>query len=510
MTLRLIIVKAIYSLKQLNKMIKRIIIAVIAFVVCIACVDSSHSKIESTVICGEVINFDTLSAKVLTVLPYEFIVEGKRHAIDLSKSNYKFSQEFTMTHKHDVAINYNREFYIFMAEPGDSIFVSIDAKTKDITFSGSKAEFNQQVVSARKVSNRKFNELYEINLDTDVNGVVAQLEQKMAAIRDTLDLYSKTNNISEEAKQYLLDDHLYGFANYILSFDRENQVSPERLKLKLDDIFDLYNPQKAHSFMFSMHVSNLMYDFMKSNLDFQTEITKEVKDVPKVTKLMLDNILTLQKSVMRDILLTTSLSSMTRSSNKIEDIYEPRFLDAQNYYNPKFLELYIRPILEPKKQPEADLIQGDVDFISDIKYINSKNEIENIGNKDIFSYVREKYKGKVIYIDVWATWCGPCIIEMGHAKALHEMYKDRDDVEFVNLCLSSKADAWVKTIKDRRIGGENYFVSGDDAAKMILSKYKLAGYPSYILIGKDGKIVTTSASRPSELQELSEELERLF
>ncbi len=476
-----------------------------------SCITSNkNNKCSTTIICGEVINADSTSPKVLTVLPYDFKLNGDRLATDIAKREYKFNNHFEMTHKHDVAINYNNEFYLFMAEPSDSIYVTIDAKTKEIRFKGSKAEFNTQINAAKSATDIKINKIYKFNLDTNVEGVISQFNEKMQIINDTLDFYCTENNIKNEVKSYLQNNNLYTLANYILGYDRKNEYSSNRYKLVTDEIFDLYNPQRGCSYMYSVHISNLMSDLMKSDSTIRAEIFSETQDIPKLTKLLVDFTLKQPKSLMRDIILSQSAELFKNFSDNINDIFDPRFLDENNYYNPKFLELYVKPIFNPIDIKKVKSISGDISIESDIKYINKDNEIENLGNKNIIEYIKERYKGKVIYIDIWATWCGPCILEMESAKELHKMYKDVKEIEFVNLCLASKAEKWVESIEKNNIDGENYFINGDDAAKLILSHYKLAGYPSFLLIDKTGKMVTTSAHRPSNINKLSEQLEELL
>ncbi|MFI3295655.1 MAG: TlpA disulfide reductase family protein [Rikenellaceae bacterium] len=466
---------------------------------------------QSTIICGEVFNADSTSPKVLTLFPNDFSsLGGDRLAMDLSQSGGTFYQKLSMTHLHDLTINYNGAFYTFMAEPSDSIYIKIDAQSKEIIFEGSKARFNTQAVGARSVTVPKVNQLYKFDFDTDYLGVVAQIEEKMQLVKDTLAVYTATHDVDDDVMNYLLDDNLYILANFILGFDRQNESSAERLKLKTHEIFDIYNPQKAYSYMYAMHVSNMMFDFWQSDSILFYEFAAEHKDMSKISRLLVDHTLTLDRSVMRDILLSQSVEVLKGEASDIEQINDPRFLDADNYYYSQFLELSVRPILQPQKVDEGVSITGDVSIASALKYINAQREIENLEESNLMGFLTQRYKGKVLYIDVWATWCGPCIKEMGYAKDLHKIYKDSDDIVFVNLCFESSAESWVEIIEKNDIGGENYFVSGDDAAKLMLSTYKLQGYPSYLLIDRDGALVTNSAQRPSSVGKLSEQLDQLL
>lgn len=489
---------------------KNIVVAITVALSFVACSLSNMS--EETIVCGEVINADSSSAKVLTVFPYDFTMNSDRLAMDITQSDFKFHQKFSMTHRHDVAVNYNGEFYIFMAEPRDSIFVTIDAKSKEIIFGGSKARFNTQLDRASKAVDAKFNKICRFDLDTDVEGVVAQLDEKMTIIKDTLEVFCVANSIDDGVRDYLISNSLYGFANYMLMFDRVNDYSPERYRLLTHEIFDIYNPDHVQSYMYSVHLRNSMGDFMTSDPELKLEYERTDKDITKLSQLLLKRTLELPKSIMRDIQLYNGVSFLNYLSEylskSVDDIYDERYLDPNNYSNTRFLELYIRPMLQPTVDIQP--ISGDFDIESDVKYINSDNELESLNGINIIDFIKERYRGKVIYLDIWATWCRPCMEEMKPAKDLHKMYEQRSDIAFVNLCLSSKVDNWVRSIEKNTIGGENYFVGSDDVAKMILSSYKLSGYPSYILIDKEGQLVTTSAFRPSQLGQLSEQLEALF
>ncbi len=489
---------------------KNTYLAILVALVAISC--SPRSTSVESVICGEVVGADESSPKVLTLFPYEFAQSGDRLAFDISQSGFKFHQKFTMTHRHDVVISYNGELYLFMAEPSDSIFVSIDAKSKSIVYSGSKAQFNTQLNQGVAVVDSKFGEISRLNLDASVEEVADELEENMNIIRETLDSYCAENSIDEGVKSYLLSNTLYCFANGVEVYDFKNRYSPERYRLVTHEIFDIYNPSHMQSFMYYLHLQNSTYDFMSSEPELREELHKKDLDVAKIGQLLLQHILKLPKSAVRDVRLTCGAAFMNnlaeRRSEGAELFYDERYLDPNNYSNTKFLERYVEPIFQTNESAESHEKVGDFDIESDAKYINGDNEVERLDGVNIMDYIKTRYRGKVLYIDVWATGCGPCIEEMGYAKKLYEIYSQREDIAFVNLCLSSKVESWVECIEKNEIGGENYFVGSDDVSKMLFSAYHLNGYPSYILIDKEGALITTSAFRPSQLGDLSQQLDK--
>ncbi|HBB91693.1 MAG TPA: hypothetical protein DC042_08220 [Bacteroidales bacterium] len=128
--------------------------------------------------------------------------------------------------------------------------------------------------------------------------------------------------------------------------------------------------------------------------------------------------------------------------------------------------------------------------------------------EEVKSKFLTKYSGKVIYIDFYATWCGPCREEIPYAKALHKEFTG-DDVVFVNLCASSKQADWENLIKQKEIGGENYLLSPTEY-RVLAELYGVKGFPTYVLIDKTGRTANLNAPRPSSKSEIINEIKSLL
>lgn len=108
------------------------------------------------------------------------------------------------------------------------------------------------------------------------------------------------------------------------------------------------------------------------------------------------------------------------------------------------------------------------------------------------------FKGKYVYIDVWATWCGPCRQEIPFLQKVEEKYHDKN-IAFVSISIDKAKDheKWKKMVKDKSLGGVQLFADKDWSSDFILA-YGIDSIPRFILIGPDGKVINADALRPSD------------
>ena len=116
------------------------------------------------------------------------------------------------------------------------------------------------------------------------------------------------------------------------------------------------------------------------------------------------------------------------------------------------------------------------------------------GEKLAFKDVIEKYKGKKVLIDVWATWCGDCIKGM---PKIVELQKDFPDVVFLFLSIDDSLVALQKGIKKYTIKGEHYLMpSGWDGD--FGDFLDLSWIPRYLVIDEKGKIAVFNAVKAND------------
>lgn len=146
-------------------------------------------------------------------------------------------------------------------------------------------------------------------------------------------------------------------------------------------------------------------------------------------------------------------------------------------------------IVEKAYQTAASLKPGGL--APDFTFENESGEMVSLSS----------FKGKMVYIDAWATWCGPCIREIPALKSFIEGNKS-DDVVYMQVSVDQTKDKqkWLSMVAQNEVDAIQLFTGTDD--KGFGKEYMIKSIPRFILIDKDGKIISANAPRPSDVDGL--------
>lgn len=168
--------------------------------------------------------------------------------------------------------------------------------------------------------------------------------------------------------------------------------------------------------------------------------------------------------------------------------------------------------LQTLSEPCQQFLEAANDSVRKIIETNKKehgfriNEAGEISNEDLFASIVSKFRGKVILVDFWATWCGPCVA--GH-KAMHPLKAELKDKEIVYVYITgetSPKEHWDKMIPT--IQGEHYRLT-DDQWTYLNKLFHIEGIPTYFILDRKGNIVYREAGFPGTVEMKKELLKAL-
>lgn len=196
---------------------------------------------------------------------------------------------------------------------------------------------------------------------------------------------------------------------------------------------------------------------------------------------------------------------------------------ANQHIKNEVINSYSRSLLKPTNELDQALIflkdnVTNTDYI--VKYDDKYDQLlpllagkpsptfQNYENHNGDSTSLADFKGKYVYIDVWATWCGPCIREIPSLKEIEAAYHDKN-IAFLSISIDDKEDheTWVNMVREKELGGTQLYANNSWKSEFTRA-YLINSIPRFIIIDPEGNIVDADAKRPSN-PELVEEFEAL-
>lgn len=232
-------------------------------------------------------------------------------------------------------------------------------------------------------------------------------------------------------------------------------------------------------------------DFRRNNLDNIGIAGKKFRGHNS-----LQNVQNLEKGFGRDLVICQSL---------VKNYFGDTFIEVQEE-EWELIESLVssQQIIDILKEAETiALAKLDLEINPDAKILPKLLQKEA---DKVYENLIGQYKGSVVYIDFWATWCGPCKAQIPSSKELHEKFKD-ENVVFLNLCCQSDEKVWKNMIASEQLLGNHYLITQDEF-NFLKGPLEVSGFPTYVLINKEGKVDLMDAPRPSSGDVIAKEIWR--
>ncbi|MEM6526406.1 MAG: TlpA disulfide reductase family protein [Bacteroidota bacterium] len=202
-------------------------------------------------------------------------------------------------------------------------------------------------------------------------------------------------------------------------------------------------------------------------------------------------------------------SKQTKLSSRIQAL--KIYMENQFFYSPTLLDCYYQLEKMYPGSIHLKFFEPQVNNLRSYIKTNSKdfNEAQLIKtNFTRFTDLLKEFDGRYVFIDVWATWCHPCIKEFPFMKKLDSFWsKNEIDLLYISVDRPEWKKRWQQSIKYNALKG--YHVRANNELKLDMWKY-LDGYqgaiPRYALVNKSGELILPTASKPSEPELLVEQI----
>jgi thiol-disulfide isomerase/thioredoxin len=259
--------------------------------------------------------------------------------------------------------------------------------------------------------------------------------------------------------------------------------------------FDLNNPPQLYDIYYSKNIQSIL---TRPELNIPRLGNKPIVDWLQEVKAILSDLSGTDSGFFYDMLAAEAYILQFRDElNPLSEQQKENILDY--FSNPSFADMLFA-------ENERTLLQ--LKEIEANKQTNLVvNETPPATKEELMNVIVFKYKGKVVVVDFWNTWCAPCLEAMQTSRELKHEMLDKD-VVFVYLAnTSSPKPLWEKKIPG--IGGEHYYLNGKEWESISFSdKYGFEGIPTYLIFDKNGNLRHKMTAYPGnkKMREMMEEL----
>lgn len=396
-------------------------------------------------------------------------------------NNNNFIDTISITGASYYFFVHGRERFQLYLEPGNNLTINLNAREFDesITFFGN-GEKNNTFLKEKFLNEEKdpidiiqISKLEEVEY---INKIESILNSDLELIKTNKSISTTFRKNSNKNAKY---NYLQLIQRYPLYHEFYAKKIPNISDSFMSPLDDVDYTSDIDYKLFPSFKQLVVYHF-QNILEKSDNISEDLKDLNNSSSLLIKKDLVSQG---------VYLLSAGKERNKI--IYKNLIEISKDFNESDVIAMDALEKLKSKYKVLSKLEKGmkSPEFID---YENFNGDTTSLSD----------LKGKYVYIDVWATWCGPCIREIPDFKTIEKKYKGKN-IEFVGISIDERTrpiynyERWKEMIIEREIGGIQLFADAAWNSKFTKA-YGIDSIPRYLLIDPDGNIVTGNAPRPSD------------
>ncbi|OFY73035.1 MAG: hypothetical protein A2236_12855 [Bacteroidetes bacterium RIFOXYA2_FULL_33_7] len=412
----------------------------------------------------------------------------------------------------EIRLRHKNSYYTFHVENEDEFFLHFYNLSEMPLIEGKNTD-KAKLLSEFQF---KYSDLFsyskqpiEVGIDEYENSLYLNMKQQI----DFINNYNNAKDLSLSSKSYLYNLVKYNYLNRLFTYSIQD-THPKSIKSLPTIMLNIIKPDLVSNDA-ALYIENyrlfldkyMVYSTFKENefspINDRFELIKSIlvqaySQLNGQTKTYyIANILTKYHTFISEetftnyVKLISSDSSYINYKTSIENT-----IKKNTFYKVQELE---------KSKPELKEKESNKDNSN-----SSSNKLSLIDTKGKKIRLSD-FKGKVIYIDVWASWCGPCRQQFPYAKDLQKKFtdKEKEKIVFLYISIDENETIWKNALEKIEIHGTNLLSPGGWNSD-VTKHFQIRSIPRYLLIDKSGKVVDNNAKRPSQTEEIYNEIINLI
>lgn len=423
--------------------------------------NSFNTPRDYTVVCGDISN------------PQGMVYLGRASGTNVEEKQQNEPQNGHFYFRVDSKLSayymlqHNREYTLLYLNPGDSVYITFDTKQMDesLKYSGIGAS-KDNYLAKWILKNSEFSSQIQENFAKGSAEYIPLWEQKTKEFEQLLADANTDKDFAKVEKKRLQIEALNEYGYFAFAHQNEPQLIDDFINKTKNEI-DVNDPSMLDINGFESFCSLYLNAVAENNANPDESLYKRIANA--LNSEIKDT--TIYRQVVNQMISRAMMGGNMAEVDELIENVNPSFISAEN-----------KTVIDATKAKWDKLKAGNP---------APSFTATNVQGK---SFTLNDFKGKPVYIDVWATWCGPCKREIPYLEQLIEKYGDK--INFISVSVDENKDAWTNMVIENKLKANQLYIAGAWQST-ICKDYNIEGIPRFILLDKNLNIINANADRPS-------------